>query len=113
LNSQPRPHDQTNLDQQLAEANQTINRLKENLKAKEDDLESLLSKLYSLERELIDTQDELEHHYQRSQDKSLLIDRYRHQQNRAKALITSLLHQINPPSRSQIQEPPQGYQTSP
>jgi chromosome segregation ATPase len=113
LNSQPRPHDQTNLDQQLAEANQTINRLKENLKAKEDDLESLLSKLYSLERELIDTQDELEHHYQRSQDKSLLIDRYRHQQNRAKALITSLLHQINPPSHSQIPEPPQGYQTSP
>jgi chromosome segregation ATPase len=113
LNSQPRPHDQTDLDQQLAEANQTINSLKENLKAKEDGLESLLKKLYSLERELIDTQDELEHHYQRSQDKSLLIDRYRHQQNRAKALITSLLHQINPPSRSQIQEPPQGYQTSP
>jgi chromosome segregation ATPase len=113
LNSQPRPHDQTDLDQQLAEANQTINRLNENLKAKEDSLKSLLNNLHSLEIELINTQDELEHHYQRSHDKSLLIDRYRHQQNRAKALITSLLHQINPPSHSQIQEPPQGYQASP
>ena len=56
---------------------------------------------------------ELEYHYQKSQSKGLLIDSYQHQQHRAKALIASLLQQINPPSRSQNQEPPLDCQTSP
>ena len=113
MNSQHQPSDQPELGQQLKDAKQAINKLKDSLKAKENEIQLLQNKLNSAQEELIDTQNELEHHYQKSQNKGLLIESYQHQQHRAKALIASLLQQLNPPSRNQNLEPPRDCQTSP
>jgi chromosome segregation ATPase len=113
LNSLHQPSDQPELGQQLKDAKQTIRKLKDNLNAKENEIQSLQNKLNSTQDELISTRDELEYHYQKSQSKGLLIDSYQHQQRRAKALIASLLQQLNPLSRTQNLEPPQDCQTSP
>lgn len=113
MNSQHQSSDQPNLEQQLTDAKQEINRLKDNLVKQDEKIKSLLKKLKTSQDELIKTQDELEYHYQKSHKKGLLIDRYQHQQHRAKALISSLICQINPPSHSQTQEPQQDSQTSP
>ena len=113
MNSLHQPSDQPELEQQLKDAKQTIRKLKDNLNSKENEIQSLQNKLNSTQEELISTRDELEYHYQKSQSKGLLIDSYQHQQHRAKALIASLLQQLNPPSRTQNLEPPQDCQTSP
>ena len=113
MNSLHQPSDQPELGQQLKDAKQTINKLKDSLNAKENEIQSLQNKLNSAHEDLINTQNELEYHYQKSQNKALLIDSYQHQQHRAKALIASLLQQLNPPSRNQNLEPPRDCQTSP
>lgn len=113
MNSQHQSSDQPDLEQQLTDAKQTINGLKDNLVEQDNKIKSLQEKLKNSQDELVKTQDELEYHYQKSQNKGLLIGRYQQQQHRAKALIASLLRQINPPSHSQTQEPPQDSHTSP